>query len=124
MAAGGREAFISVGSPQKAYEQLQADKSKRKRLISPDAARESYNLAGAQTSEKQCSYGDTRVFFFVALTRGVLGVTVFKDVAAVTSENQNTARLCVERLPALLRRMLGDAAPKPRILFSDRGPGA
>ena len=114
---------VIPGTPQKAFEQSLAGRSKRRRLISADARCDSLNLGGAATAEKQCSQGDTRVFFFVALTRGVLGVSVFTDVADVRVENGRCVAKCVERLPGMLERMLGVSAPKPRVLFSDRGPG-
>ena len=114
---------VIPGAPRKAYEQAAAGASKRRRLMSSDATQASANLAGSATAEKQCSSGDTRVFFFVVVTRGVLGVTVFSDVDAFPGETQAGAAMCVERLPRLLQRMLGRDTPKPRTLFTDRGPG-
>ena len=74
-------------------------------------------------SVKQCSFGDTRVFFFVALTRGVFGAKVFIEKGAFPGETPEGARLLVSNLPALLKKMLGPGAKLPRIIFSDRGPG-
>ena len=54
---------------------------------------------------------------------GVLGVTVFTDVDSFPGETQAGAAMCVERLPGLLRKMLGRDARLPRTLFTDRGPG-
>ena len=55
--------------------------------MSADALCDSQNLGVAATAEKQCSQGDTRVFYLVALARGVLGVTVFTDVTNVRAES-------------------------------------
>ena len=91
--------------------------------MSPDAVQESRHLGGGATAEHQCSQGDTRVFFFLVVARGVLGVTVFTDVDSFPGETQAGAAMCVERLPGLLRKMLGRDARLPRTLLTDRGPG-
>ena len=91
--------------------------------MSSDAKQESRHLGGGSTAEKQCSQGDTRVFFFLVVTRGVLGVTVFTDTDNFPGETQAGAAMCVERLPSLLRKMLGRDARMPRTLVTDRGPG-
>ena len=70
---------VIPGNPKKAFDQLQSGRNKRKRLMSPGAINKSENLGGSDTAEKQKSYGDTRVWFGIALTRGVLGVTVFTN---------------------------------------------
>ena len=72
---------VIPGNPQKALDQNLAAKNKKKRLMSPGSVQKSPNLGGSHTADKQCSFGDTRVFFFVALTRGVLGVKVFMPKA-------------------------------------------
>ena len=114
---------VIPGNPQKAFEQLVAGNNKRKRLMSPDAAQVSPNLGGSKTAEKQCSWGDTRVWYLVVLARGRLGVTVFTDVDEFPGETPLGAGVAVGRLEPLLRRMLGRDTPLPRTLFSDRGPG-
>jgi hypothetical protein len=55
--------------------------------------------------------------------RGKVGTYTFTDVESFPGESQAGAALCVEQLPGLLRRMLGRDVPKPRTLFTDRGPG-
>ena len=91
--------------------------------MSQGAAGESRHLAGSSTAERQCSQGDSRVYFFLVVTRGVLGVTVFTDVESFPGETQAGAAMCVERLPRLSTSMLVRDTPKPRTLFTDRGPG-
>ena len=113
---------VIPGSPQKAYQQAQAGKNKRKRLMSVDARSESQNLGAPSTAERQCSQGDTRVYFVVVLTRGVLGAHTFTNVEDFTGETQAGAAKCVEVLPQLLRKM-GMGENMPRTLFTDRGPG-
>ena len=117
---------VIPGNPKKAPDQVQAGRNKRKRLMSPGATGCTVNLGGSDTAEKQKSYGDVRVWFGVALTRGVLGVIVFTETegtGAYPGECPEGARQFVSRLPRLLNEMLGRATRKPRILFSDRGPG-
>ncbi len=78
---------------------------------------------GSKTAQKQCGWGDTRVFYGVVLTRGVLGVEVFLPEDEFPGETPLGARMLVGRLPKLLDKMLGRASAKPRTLFTDRGPG-
>ena len=91
--------------------------------MSIDAAGESRHLAGTTPAEKQASSGDSRVFFYFIVTRGVVRASTFTDVAGFPGETQAGAAQCVERLPRLLNQMLGADAAKPRTIFSDRGPG-
>ena len=91
--------------------------------MSPDAAGKSENLGGSKTAEKQASWGDTRVWFMAVLTRGRFGVRVFTDVDEFPGETPRGVGIMVDRLPALLRRMLGPEAALPRTIFTDRGPG-
>ncbi len=114
---------VIPGNPQKALDQELAAKNKKRRLMSPGSLQASQNLGGSSTADKQCSYGDTRVFFFVALTRGVFGVKVFTKDGEFPGETPQGARLLVNNLPGLLRKMLGPQAKMPRTIFSDRGPG-
>ena len=116
-------AKVIPGSPSKALDQKMAAKNKKKRLISPGSTASSVNLGGSSTADKQCGFGDTRVFFFVALTRGVLGIKVFSTQGVFPGETPEGAGLLVRHLPALLKTMLGSGARLPRTIFSDRGPG-
>ena len=114
---------VIPGSPQKALDQNQAAMNKKKRLMSVGSTQSSENLGGSSTAEKQCGFGDTRVFFFVALTRGVFGLKVFSTPGQFPGETPDGARILVNHLEPLLNKMLGTDAKKPRTLFSDRGPG-
>ena len=114
---------VIPGSPMKALDQQRAAEHKQKQLVSPGSYYASPSLGGSLTADKQCGFGDTRVFFGVALTRGVLGAVVFTDTEAFPRESPEGARLLIEQLPRLLDRMLGHSARKPRTIFTDRGPG-
>ena len=117
---------VLPGNPKKALDQQQAGYNKRKRLMSPGAAASSVNMGGSDTAEKQCSFGDTRVYWGVVLARGVLGATVFTHAAgqdAYPGETPEGMRQFVSRLPEMLDQMLGHETAKPRTIFSDRGPG-
>jgi hypothetical protein len=123
LVATARWARELAGTPQKALDQAQAQANKKKMLISPGAANQSQNLGGSKTAEKQCGSADTRVYYGVVLTRGVVGVIVFLPRANFPGECPEGARMLVARLPALLNKMLGKDTPKPRTLLTDRGPG-
>ena len=114
---------VIPGTPSVALDQARTAQNKKKRLMSPGATEKSINLGGSVTADKQCGYGSTRVYFGVVLARGRVGVVVFPDVDQYPGETPEGARLLVERLPCALDKMLGSPAKKPRILFTDRGPG-
>ena len=117
---------VIPGTPKKAFDQLSSGRNKRKRLMSPGAGNSSNNLGGSDTAEKQKGFGDIRVWLGGALTRGVLGVTVFtttEGIGAFPGETPQGIRQFIERLPRMLNQMLGRGARKPRTLFSDRGQG-
>jgi hypothetical protein len=114
---------VIPGTPQIALDQARTAQNKRKRLMSPGSTENSANLGGSVTADKQCGFGSTRVYFGVALTRGVLGVVVFTDVDEFPGETPAGTRLFVAQLPRLLTKMFGPSAQKPRTLFTDRGPG-
>ena len=114
---------VIPGSPMKALDQQRAAEYKQKQLVSPGSSCASASVAGSHTADKQCGFGDTRVFFGVAMTRGVLGVVVFTDTGMFPGESPEGARLLVGRLPQLLNHMLGETTKKPRTLFTDKGPG-
>jgi hypothetical protein len=64
---------VIPGSPAKALDQARCAENKKKRLISRGSAAQSRNAGGSTTADKQCSFGDTRVYFsiFRALTRAI-----------------------------------------------------
>ena len=74
--------------------------------------------------EKQKSRGDTRVYWGIAMTLGVIGITTFtEDEEPFPGEKPPGIYLFIDRLPKMLDKMLGRNTPKPRTIFSDRGPG-
>ena len=90
---------VIPGTPAIALDQARTAQNKKKRLMSPGSAENSANLGGSATADKQCGFGSTRVYFGVALTRGVLGVVVFTNVGEFPGETPEGARLLVTRLP-------------------------
>ena len=114
---------VIPGTPAVALDQARTAQNKKKRLMSPGSTERSANLGGSVTADKQCGFGSTRVYFGVVLTRGVVGVAVFADVEQFPGETPEGARILVERLPAVLDKMLGRSAKKPHTIFTDRGPG-
>ena len=48
--------------------------------MSPGSMTLSSIWGGSQTSEKQCGFGDTRVFWLAVLTRGKRGIHVFTEL--------------------------------------------
>ena len=78
---------------------------------------------GTLMAAKQCSYGDTRVYFYVVMTRGQINAHTFTDVGNFPGDTQDGAAKCVNQLPQMLTSMLGPTMRKPMMLFTDRGPG-
>ncbi len=111
---------VIPGGPRKAAEQVQFGKSKKRRLMSPGARTRSADVAGTARSQRQASFGDRRVWYVVAMARGVYMARVLVD-KQYTTESQEFA---VDGVAALAA-MLDEAFPgrRPRTLFSDRGPG-
>ena len=62
---------------------------------------------------------DKRVWWFLVFTRGKVRFPIMDDDWKQNGEGMATM---VEQLPGLLTNMLG-GAPKPRVIFTDRGPG-
>ena len=114
---------VIPGSPAKALDQNNAAQNKKKRLMSQGASSSSLNLGGSATADKQCGFGDKRVFFGACLCRGVFGVVVFGEADGFPGETPVGAGMLVAKLRALLKKMLGSGTPIPRTIFSDRGPG-
>ena len=111
---------VILGNPRKAFDQEQNNKNKRKRLMSADARTDSQNLGGSDAAEKQKSRGDIRVYWGIALTRGVIGVTTFTDTEneeTFPGETPQGIYRFIDRLPLMLNKMLGRNTPKPRTVF-------
>jgi len=112
-------ASILPGSQNQYDKMRQACKGKR-RYISDDAKMYSPNLQGPPTALKQRSWEGRKVNWFMVLARGTLHVEVMPD--EWTLNGAGLAQF-VERLPAILRRMLGPDARLPLNVFTDRGTG-
>lgn len=109
-----------IPGTQKQYEEMRQALKGKKRYISDDAKFYSRNLMGDPTKLKQASWGSTKMNWFMVLARGVVHVEVMPDTWCLNGEGMATF---VERLPGILRRMLGPDARLPRTLFTDRGTG-
>ncbi len=111
---------VIPGGQRNAAEQVKYGKSKKRRLMSPGAATRSSDIGGRKESQKQCSSGDTRVWFVIALARGVYMAHAFAD-KEYTGETQELAADSVQAVS----RMLTEQFPgnRPRTLFPDKGPG-
>ena len=92
----------------------------KKRYISDDAKMYSPNLQGPPTALKHRSWGGRKINCFMVLARGAVHVEVMPE--AWTLNGFGLAQF-VKRLPKVLKKMLGDGAPLPRNVFTDRGTG-
>ena len=107
-------------SQRQIFDQDMAKKGNRKRWISEDQRRYSRNLRSSGHGGKQAQFGDRKLWWFVVLTRGKVHIEVMGHEWRQTGAGMAAF---VERLPAVLKKMVGPDAALPRILFSDRGPG-
>ena len=105
--------------PRTIFDVTKANNKKGDRWMSKDARIYSKNLGSSPYAGKQKSYGDLRVWWFVVFTRGVVRLVIMDDTWKQNSQGMATM---VRKLPRLLDSMCGDSA-KPRVIFSDRGPG-
>ncbi len=79
--------------------------------MSPDSQRSSRNLRASPYATKQCRNGDRRVWWFIILTRGKVGVMIMGDGWPQTGEGMADF---VSKLGPFLKKMLGaDARPRP-----------
>jgi hypothetical protein len=97
-----------------------AELGSKQRLISDDAKMYSRNLRQPKECLKQNSFEAERISWLVVLARGVAHVEMLPEDWTVDGEGLASA---VAEVPRMLRRMLGDDAPLPRTLFTDRGTG-
>ena len=112
-------ASIIPGS-QNQYDQMRQACKGRRKYISDDAKLYSPNLNGSATALKQKGWAGRKVSWVMVLTRGAVHVEVMPDDWKVTGEGM---AMFVQRLPDILRRMLGPGARLPRTIFTDRGTG-
>ena len=98
----------------------QASYGKRKRWMSEDRKRYSRNGRSSPYGGKQKQFGDLKLWWFVVLCRGRVHIEVvgpdWQQTAAGMAE-------FVDRLPTVLRKMVGVGEALPRVIASDRGPG-
>ena len=92
----------------------------RKRLISDDAREYSRNLRAPKEVLKQKSWEAERISWIMVMSRGVVAVHMLPADWATDGEGLAAA---ATELPRILRRMLGNEAHLPRVLFTDRGTG-
>ena len=98
----------------------QAELGNKKRYISDDAREYSRNLRGKKETLKQDGYEATRISWLIVVARGAVAVEMLPPDWTVDGAGMAAA---VQQVPGILRRMLGDTALLPRILFTDRGTG-
>jgi hypothetical protein len=109
-----------IAGSQKQWEQMRQALKGRKRYISDNAKLYSPNLPAASTALKQRQWGGTKVNWFMVLARGVVHVEVMPADWALNGQG---LAAFVDRLPKILRKMLGQGARLPRHVFTDRGTG-
>ena len=105
---------------QRQYDQMRQALNGKKRLISDNAKLYSPNLSGRSTALKQTGWGGTKICWVMVLARGVVHVEMMPATWKVDGEGLATF---VEKLPSILRKMLGEDARLPRTVFTDRGTG-
>ena len=93
---------------------------KGKRWGSEDNRHYSRNLRSSPYGDKQCQFGDRKVWWFVVLTRGRVHFEVMGHGWQQTGKGM---REFVEKLPSILEDLFNDGDALPRVVVSDRGPG-
>lgn len=109
-----------IPGSQNQYDKMRQACKGYKSYISDDAKLYSPNLSGSSTALKQRTWEGTRVNWVMVLARGVVHVEMMPDDWKV---NGDGLAAFVRRLPTILHGMLGQEAPLPRVLFTDRGTG-
>ena len=111
--------ILSV-SERSAFDEHQSTYGKGKRWMSPDKRKSSRNMRSSPYASKQKHKGDKRLWWFVILARGVVKFEAMEDTWTQTGEGMSRF---VAKLTDILKAMLGDETPLPRMLYTDRGPG-
>jgi len=111
---------IIPGSARTAFQHEQARKGKSKAWISTGSKQYSRNLKAAPYATKQKQWGDQKAWWFIVLTRGKVSLVVMEQGWEQTGQGMADF---VGKLPAVLNKMFGGQVKKPRVVFSDRGPG-
>jgi len=111
---------IIPGRPKTIHDQMVSSFGKAKRWGSADARNEPKNLRSSPYTNKTTQWGDVKLWWFIVLARGRVHVEVMGRDWIQHGAGQ--AKL-VERLPKILKKMLGHSETLPDTVFSDRGPG-
>ena len=88
--------------------------------MSDDAVYNSRNLRASPYAGKQASWGCQRAWWFIVLARGQIKLV---SMGTAWKQNGHGMSQFVNRLPAVLDEMLGKRVAKPRVCFTDKGPG-
>ena len=111
---------VIPGAPRSAFDADQAAYGKGPRWMSADKKAWSRNLRAAPYGGKQAHWGDKRVWWFPVVARGVVRLVAMEDGWKQTGAGMASF---VEKLEGVLRKMFGEGARLPRVVFTDRGPG-
>ena len=112
---------ICTQDPRAVFDASQATRGKlKKRWISPDKRYSGRNMRATPFAGKQKRRGDRKVWWFIVLARGKVH---FEVMGSAWRQDGAGQALFVERLEALLRKMLGPGVKIPRVACTDRGPG-
>ena len=79
------------------------------------------NLRGAKESEKQASWGTSKVWWAPVLARGKLHIEVFDD--EYLGENRDGAEILVSKVRATINKRFQGGTSKPDAFWTDRGKG-
>ena len=109
-----------IPGSQKQYDLMRQSCKGQKKWMSNNAKLYSLNLPGPPTANKQKGWDGKKVNWFVVVARGVVHVEVMPE--DWTLDGMGLAAF-VQRLPGILRKMLGPETRLPRMLFTDRGTG-
>ena len=109
-----------VPGSQQQYDHMRQALKGSKQYISDDAKLYSGNMKGKSTALKQITWTGTKINWFMVLARDVVHVEVMPADWSLSGKGWAQ---CVDRLPGVLRKMLGPTAPLPRNVFTDRGTG-
>ena len=111
---------IIPGRPKTIHDQMVSSFGKAKRWASADARDEPRNLRSQPYTNKTTQWGDVKLWWFIVLARGRVHVQV---MGRDWEQNGAGQAKLVERLPQILKKMLGQSEALPHTVFSDRGPG-
>ena len=109
-----------IPGSQAQYDRMRQACKGNRRYISDDAKMYSQNMRGPATAQKQRGWEGRKINWFMVVTRGVVHVEAMPSEWRLGGEG---LAAFVERLPALIRTMVGPGRRLPRVVFTDRGTG-